>query len=114
MDKKIKITGLCIALAITALTFGNAMTGHGIKGNKNLNSEVLASGSGSDTEGTSRKNKVVVISDFEIKYSKEYKKNGKTCKTFESSYRVDCDNNGYEICNPGNVTSNGEQCIEYD
>jgi len=52
--ENLKILGLVMVLAIICLSIGNAVTGHGIKGNNNLNVVVLAKESGG-TESDEKK-----------------------------------------------------------
>ena len=42
--KTSKLLGVVIVMAIVGLSLGDALTGHGIKGNKNLNPIVAGSG----------------------------------------------------------------------
>ena len=42
-----KLIGVLVAMAVLGLSLGDALTGHGIKGNKNLNPIVVGDGSGS-------------------------------------------------------------------
>jgi hypothetical protein len=55
---KFKFLGVLVAVAVLGLSVGDALTGHGIKGNKNLNPMVVgdgssgSSGSGSGSSGS--------------------------------------------------------------
>ena len=42
-----KLIGVLVAMAVLGLSLGDALTAHGIKGNKNLNPIVVGDGSGS-------------------------------------------------------------------
>jgi len=44
-----KLFGLLVALAVVGLSLGDALTGHGIKGNRNLNPLVAGTRSGTTT-----------------------------------------------------------------
>jgi len=50
--KIFKILAMFLVTAILCLTIGNAVTGHGIKGNSNLNVTVLANETGTGTGTT--------------------------------------------------------------
>jgi len=50
---KTKYLGILVAAAIVGLSFGDALTGHGIKGNKNLNPLIVGDGSSSSSSSTS-------------------------------------------------------------
>jgi len=52
---KLKFLALILVTAILCLTIGNAVTGHGIKGNSNLNVTVLANETGTGTGDDSYK-----------------------------------------------------------
>jgi hypothetical protein len=133
MTKSIKILGLCIAIAITGLSLGNALTGHGIKGNKNLNPVVLAdgtsgsgsgtdsgSGSGSGTgegtgEGTNKKE--IILGDATETESDWYYPDPinhpqKKRQTTSVSRSVTCGNNGNDQCTPGTATTTTTFCFE--
>jgi hypothetical protein len=54
---KFKFLGVLVAMAVLGLSVGDALTGHGIKGNKNLNPMVVGDGSsGSGNPGNSGSN----------------------------------------------------------
>ena len=116
MDNKLKITGLSIVLIITALTFGNALTGHGIKGNKNLNSEVFANGSNSNSSSGTDGNKGTKffrdMKDLNTVTEPPYKKGTKICYKYTVTYTLKCLPEGFDDCIPGKVTNKGENCVE--
>jgi len=47
-----KLIGILVVVAVIGLSLGDALNGHGIKGNKNLNPIVLGDGSSSSTGTT--------------------------------------------------------------
>jgi len=47
--KEIKLLGIIMVVVILCLVIGNAVTGHGIKGNSNLNVVVIANETGTGT-----------------------------------------------------------------
>ena len=52
-NRKAKIFGAVVALAVLGLSLGDALTGHGVKGNDNLNPIVAGTGSSSSSGGSS-------------------------------------------------------------
>jgi hypothetical protein len=135
MTKSIKILGLCIAIAITGLSLGNALTGHGIKGNKNLNPVVLAdgtSGSGSGTDsatgsGTGEDTGTGSGSGIDTKkvifgitittkgdwyFPDPVHHPTKKCKDTVKVTPVTCENDGSVTCTPSTITETTQLCIE--
>jgi hypothetical protein len=120
MNKNIKISGLCIAIAIVGLSLGNALTGHGIKGNKNLNPAVFAdgsSGSGSGTgegTGTDEGTGTKYTRDLKVESSDTgtpYTDGDQTCYTFHVVTKVTCTPGGSVDCIPGTIVSDGVNCF---
>jgi len=50
---KTKYLGILVAAAVVGLSFGDALTGHGIKGNKNLNPLIVGDGSSGGSSSSS-------------------------------------------------------------
>jgi hypothetical protein len=130
MNINIKILGLCIAIAIVGLSIENALTGHGIKGNMDLNPEVLAAGSnsgsgsgsgpgsGSGTDSrTDLYKKIWDIGESKVGewYFPDYANNPKKmCKDKVTVSKLSCDPGGTQSCKPATVTEINTTCIEYD
>jgi len=47
-----KFFGALVAVAVLGLSLGDALTGHGVKGNKNLNQIIVGTGSSSTSTGS--------------------------------------------------------------
>lgn len=114
MTKNIKILGICIVVAITGLSIENALTGHGIKGNKNLNPSVLATGSnsGSGSCTSSWPGDCIAtgnhIYQILLELIKEYRKNisrvgNLWCYDYVQECRIDCKIGGSTTCTPGGL-----------
>ena len=113
-----KYFGLILVLAVVSLTIGNAVTGHGIKGNKNINTAVLASESGTGTgTGTGPIEDLPIwnrIKSNEKTTYGEWEYAGppatKECRWVKSFYTIDCSLYAKETCSPGDYTLNGHEC----
>ena len=97
-----KFFGLLVALTIVCLSIVNAVTGHGIKGNTNLNIAVLAKESGSGSFGTW---------DDEYWYQEKFKEGfyegnwydcsppaGRECRQTDYWFDLSCGLGGSENC----------------
>jgi hypothetical protein len=133
MNKRVKIFGMCLAIAIIGLSLGNALTGHGIKGNRNLNPEVLATGSNSNsgtgtslwpgegitgTTGTgtdSEEVKYKITIPLVSRVSGDCYQNGAyTCYDTTEIRRVECTEGGDSSCIPGTLTEVSTVCYKPD
>lgn len=121
MSNKLKIFGLFIAVAIMGLSLENALTGHGIKGNKNLNPEVLANSTGTGTgtgkgtgTGTAGSKYNVITDTPEVKMNNYYKEGDETCCNYTIFFNVDCAPNGSSNCFPGRAAVEGVSCFEIE
>ena len=103
--KSNKIFGLIVVVAVICLSIGNAVTGHGIKGNVNLNMAVLAdgsSGSGSGSGSGDEKNKEDKEHLKDQDESYEYINSlGEKCTETIKYYIVTCEPSGNIDCEPG-------------
>jgi hypothetical protein len=110
MNINIKILGLCIAIAIVGLSLENALTGHGIKGNKDLNPEVLATGSNSGS-GSGSGNNSLIGPKYEItkktlsEVTTTYTEGNQTCTKTVGVYAILCKTNAWDDCTPGTVNA---------
>jgi hypothetical protein len=114
MTKNIKFMALSIVIAITGLSLENALTGHGIKGNKNLNPDVLATGSnsGSNDEGTNLGTTVWWINPVPYHMVTTTKKEGnKTCTTTITTSTRYCILGGPSECEPGTIETTHTECF---
>lgn len=130
-----KILGVLLALAITGLSVENALTGHGIKGNKNLNPEILASGSsgGSGSSSGSGSGSVSCTSSWpgdcigtaNDKYYRKIvitdpvfdapvQKGKEICQKYKITSKQSCDPGGTDDCTPGTWVNTGENCFTPD
>jgi hypothetical protein len=122
MTKNIKILGLCIVIAITGLSLENALTGHGIKGNLNLNPEVLATGSNSNS-GTNNDTGSGSESETVDKYKIEtipfpstvdnYKSGDSTCTKTTQRVETNCPKISNESCTEGYFDSTTTICVKF-
>jgi len=103
--KIFKILAMFLVTAILCLTIGNAVTGHGIKGNSNLNVTVLANetGTGTGTEGgtANKKKELKDVVPIEISYSDEYTSGSFICFDTLVKCEVWCGPGGSEECEVG-------------
>jgi len=101
--KNLKLTGICIVLSFMGMTIFNAVSGHNIKNNKNLNFSVLADGSsGSGSVGTKWEVDVEHFKSQDEKYV-YYNDLGERCDETIQYFEVTClFITGEEDCVPGN------------
>ena len=120
-NKFFKIAGILIAAIALTLNVHNATTGHGIKGNKNLNPEILADGSSGSAEETFETyipgaNKYTWVKEITSgpTQSEPFINNGKICRyTYLDFKIVACDLGGTETsCLTGHTgTHAGIECV---
>jgi len=114
----LKITGLLIAALALGLNVQNAMTGYGIKGNENLNPDVLADGSsGSGTEtgsGTGGNKYTPKMTTLKTEISPQYVVGDSLCYDYTINWRQDCIQGGNLDCISGTGTTKGITCIKPD
>ena len=103
--KSNKIFGLIVVVAVICLSIGNAVTGHGIKGNVNLNMAVLADGSSGSGSGSGSGDDKY---DEKMKHFKEktekyvyYPSPRERCEVNINYYEVTCEPSGNIDCEPG-------------
>jgi len=113
--KKNKIVGLIIGLAILCLSIGNAVTGHGIKGNENLNVEVLANEteSGSGTGGIwdiPMWMEQIYVQTWYGDWEDAGPPEGRICRLRFDAYEIYCLIGGNKVCYPAEFVIKGEDC----
>lgn len=119
MNQNMKIVGILTMLLIIGLPIVNALTGYGIKGNKNLNPDVLADGSssgsfsGSSSSEGNRIYRVTLIGISVTVESEEYTKD-QHCATYRAVSEMKCNSDGTEDCSPGrNVVTYKKICTPF-
>jgi hypothetical protein len=118
-------------IAITGLSLENALTGHGIKGNLNLNPEVLATGSNSNSNSNSNsatgtgtgtdEGEKIFTERFEMGepttgewYNPDEENHPeKRCKITTTITELFCDEGGTEKCKPATISDEKKLCIEF-
>jgi hypothetical protein len=125
MNKKI-IFGCCLAFVVVGLSLANALTGHGVRGNSDLNIVVLAtgssdgsgsdgsgSGSGSTGTGTTADSYTPDEIQIPVHYGEWMNHPGpppKRCRSFFMGYITYCIPGGKQFCIPEITTFTGEEC----
>jgi hypothetical protein len=131
MKNNIKIFGIFIVITIVGLSIANALNGHGIKGNPDLNPMILGSGTGTGSgsgTGSGTGTGTGPTGPVTAKYTPVWKhekpvagelyypdstNNKKVCwDTFETS-TLDCEPGGSQPCEPMRYTATSQRCIEY-
>ena len=117
-----KFFGVMVVLAVICLSIGNAVTGHGIKGNENLNVAVLAdesSGTESDTGWIPVTYSWPIWTKhigldrlvYEGPWYDAGPPAGKVCRKFTYEKDVTCELGGSTSCMPGTLTYYVEECF---
>ena len=101
-----------MGLAIICLSIGNAVTGHGIKGNLNLNMAVLAN-------ATNNAYLIYTVTSQLLSETTSYVYNnppppGKKCQDTEKVFKITCPVGGYTNCTPGTRTETTTTCFVPD
>ena len=120
--KIFKILAMFLVTAIICLSIVNAVTGHGIKGNSNLNVVVLAketgtgTGTGTGDEGgtANKKKRSEVIDPPELDFSEYYDWFHLKCFDVYKKYEVWCGPGGNVECEVGYEWPKiSQHCIKY-
>jgi hypothetical protein len=115
MNRKLTICGVVVLAAIVGLSLGEALTGYGIKGNKNLNVAVLGDGTtgttgGSGGTGGGEKKKSVITTTREVIETYTRHSDGARCEKFRKIIKGRCEVGGTSICNEYTTTEEGISC----